>query len=166
MRKETVYKDIHIHVLIKTVEGQDVESIATKQHWLQTAIHRVCQNEEYATITLLSYLIHARLSKTSICSKWRLNDSWEDYQDIHKANKINWQKANLKQQEQKYTVYPSAQIDALLTRIMDNEASRAYTENMPEPRMAYITNRRLFENAFEIAVKEQVSAVLRRSRWN
>ncbi len=23
--KETVYKDIHIHVLIKTVEGQDVE---------------------------------------------------------------------------------------------------------------------------------------------
>ena len=28
-RKETVYKDIHIHVLIKTVEGQDVESIAT-----------------------------------------------------------------------------------------------------------------------------------------
>ncbi len=28
-RKETIYKDIHIHVLIKTVEGQDVESIAT-----------------------------------------------------------------------------------------------------------------------------------------
>ncbi len=36
-------------------------------------------------------------------------------------------------------------------KIMDNEASRAYIENMPEPRMAYITNRRLFENAFEIA---------------
>ncbi len=31
---------------------------------------------------------------------------------------------------------------------------------MPEPRMAYITNRRLFENAFEIAAKHQVSAVL------
>ncbi len=31
--------------------------------------------------------------------------------------------------------------------------------------MAYITNRRLFENAFEIAAKEeQVSAVLRRSQ--
>ncbi len=29
---------------------------------------------------------------------------------------------------------------------MDNEASRAYID-MPEPRMAYITNRRLFENA-------------------
>ncbi len=40
---------------------------------------------------------------------------------------------------------------------MDNEASRAYIENMPEPRMAYITNRRLFENAFEIKSKEQVS---------
>ncbi len=26
---------------------------------------------------------------------------------------------------------------------------------MPEPRMAYITNRRLFENAFEIAVKNK-----------
>ncbi len=36
--KETVYKDIHIHVL--TVEGQDVESIATAVG-LQTAIHRV-----------------------------------------------------------------------------------------------------------------------------
>ncbi len=29
-------------------------------------------------------------------------------------------------------------IDALLTKIMDNEVSRAYVENMPEPRMAYI----------------------------
>ncbi len=46
---------------------------------------------------------------------------------------------------------------------MDNEASRAYIENMPEPRMAYITNRRLFENALNSS-KEQVSAVLRRSR--
>ncbi len=26
---------------------------------------------------------------------------------------------------------------------------------MPEPRMAYITNRRLFENAFEIAAKNK-----------
>ncbi len=26
-------------------------------------------------------------------------------------------------------------MDALLTKIMDNEVSRAYIENMPEPRM-------------------------------
>ncbi len=39
-RKETVYKDIHIHVLIKTVEGQDVER---QQRLITTAIHRVCQ---------------------------------------------------------------------------------------------------------------------------
>ncbi len=59
----------------------------------------------------------------------------------------------------------NAQIDALLTKIMDNEASRAYIENMPEPRMAYITNRQLFENAFEVAAKNEVSAC-RESRWN
>ncbi len=29
---------------------------------------------------------------------------------------------------------------------------------MPEPRMAYITNRRLFENAFEIAAKNKFSS--------
>ncbi len=33
------------------------------------------------------------------------------------------------------------------------EASRAYIENMPEPRMAYITNRRLFENARNSSVR-------------
>ncbi len=41
-RKETVYKDILIHVLIKTVEGQDVESIITD--WITTAAHRVYEN--------------------------------------------------------------------------------------------------------------------------
>ncbi len=39
---------------------------------------------------------------------------------------------------------------------MDNEVSRAYVENMPEPRMVYILNRRLFENAWN-SIKEQVS---------
>ncbi len=42
--KETVYKDIHIHVLIKTVEGQDVGSIATAIG-LSNPIHRVCQTK-------------------------------------------------------------------------------------------------------------------------
>ncbi len=33
----------------------------------------------------------------------------------------------------------NAQIDALLTKIMDNEASRAYIETCQKPRMAYIS---------------------------
>ncbi len=50
------------------------------------------------------------------------------------------------------------QIDALLTKIMDNEASRAYIETCQNQEMAYITNRRLFENAFEIAAKVSFSS--------
>ncbi len=38
--------------------------------------------------------------------------------------------AHLKQKNKKRLA--NAQIDALLTKIMDNEASRAYIENMPE----------------------------------
>ncbi len=46
-------------------------------------------------------------------------------------------------------------------KIMDNENSEAYIENMPE--LEWHICRRLFENAFEITwQKEQVSAVLRR----
>ncbi len=36
----------------------------------------------------------------------------------------------------------------LINQIMDNEASQSYIENMPEPRMAYITNRRLLWKCF------------------
>ncbi len=71
------------------------------------------------------------------------NDSWRRLPDIHKgANKINWQKGAIlvKTEEQKIHALTNAQIDALLTKIMDTEASRAYI-TMPEPRMAYITNR-------------------------
>ncbi len=66
-------------------------------------------------------------------------------------------------EEQKIHKLNECQIDALLTKSWITEASRAYIENMPEPRMAYIANRRLFENAFEIAAKNKFQ-LLRRSR--
>ncbi len=40
-------------------------------------------------------------------------------------------KALVKTEEQKYNKLTNAQIDALLTKNHDNEASRAYIENMP-----------------------------------
>ncbi len=49
--KKLFYKDIHIHVLIKTVEGQDVESIKQQSDWITTAIHRVCREGNTLTIT-------------------------------------------------------------------------------------------------------------------
>jgi hypothetical protein len=155
-RKETVYKDIHIHVLIKTVEGQDVESIATAIG-LQPQYIEYAKRGKYAYNNMLSYLIHAKdYQKHQYAASDVLTIVGEDYQDIYKANKINWQKGALvKTEEQKIHKLTNAQIDALLTKIMDNEVSRAYIENMPEPRMAYITNRRLFENAFEIAAKNK-----------
>ncbi len=57
--KETVYKDIHIHVLIKTVEGQDVESIATAVG-LQPQYIEYAKRGKYVYNNMLSYLIHAK----------------------------------------------------------------------------------------------------------
>ncbi len=58
---------------LKTVEGQDVESMAT-------AIGLQPQPISMPKITynnMLSYLIHAEnYQNLSICSKWRFNDSW------------------------------------------------------------------------------------------
>ncbi len=138
--KETVYKDIHIHVLIKTVEGQDVESIAT-------AIDYNCNIEyakrgKYAYNNMLSYLIHAeRLSKHHAASDV-LTIVGGDYQDIHRADKTNWQKGEFVKQKNKNTQANECPNRCLINQkeIMDNEASRAYIENMPETRMAYITN--------------------------
>ncbi len=40
-----------------------------------------------------------KIIKTSIC-KWRFNDSWEDYQDIYKANKNQLAKGALVKTEE------------------------------------------------------------------
>ncbi len=90
-----------------------------------------------------------KIIKNINMQQWRFNDSWRRLPGYLQGNKINWQKGALvKTEEQKIHKLTNAQIDALLTKIMDNGASRAYIENiMPEPRMGIYHNRRLFENA-------------------
>lgn len=154
--KETIYKDIHIHVLFKTVEGQDVETIASAVG-VQPQYVEYAKRGKYAYNNMLSYLIHAKdAEKHQYSPKEVITLVGEDYSKIYKDNKLNWQKGALvKTDDQKVHKLTTRQIDALLEKIMDNEVSRAYVENMPEPRMAYISNRRLFENAFEIANKNK-----------
>lgn len=154
--KETVYKDIHIHVLLKTVDGQDVETIATAVG-VQPQYIEYAKRGKYAYNNMLSYLIHAKDSqKHQYSPKEVITLVGEDYSKIYQENKLNWQKGALvKTDDQKVHKLTTRQIDVLLEKIMDNEVSRAYVENMPEPRMAYISNRRLFENAFEIAKKNK-----------
>ncbi len=70
--------------LIKTVEGQDVESIATAID--TTAIHRVCQTREIRRWYTCCYLIHAKdYQNINMQQVTFFNDSWEDYQDIYKG---------------------------------------------------------------------------------
>ena len=154
--KETIYKDIHIHVLLKTVDGQDVETIASAVG-VQTQYIEYAKRGKYAYNNMLSYLIHAKdAQKHQYSPKEVITLVGEDYSKIYKENKLNWQKGALvKTDEQKIHKLTSRQIDVLLENIMDNKVSRAYVENMPEPRMAYISNRRLFENAFELAKKNK-----------
>ena len=154
--KETVYKDIHIHVLLKTVDGQDVETIATAVG-VQPQYIEYAKRGKYAYNNMLSYLIHAKDGqKHQYSPKEVITLVGEDYSKIYQGNKLNWHKGALvKTDEQKVHKLTTRQIDVLLEKIMDNEVSRAYVENMPEPRMAYISNRRLFENAFEIANKNK-----------
>ncbi len=53
---------------------------------------------------MLSYLIHAKDYQNINMPREVLTIVGEDYQDIYKANKINWQKGALvKTEEQKYT---------------------------------------------------------------
>jgi plasmid replication protein rep len=155
--KETVYKDIHIHVLFKTVDGQDVEAIASAVG-VQPQYIEYAKRGKYAYNNMLSYLIHAKdAQKHQYSPKEVITLIGEDYSKIYQENKLNWQKGALvKTDDQKVHKLTTRQIDVLLEKIMDNEVSRAYVENMPEPRMAYISNRRLFENAFEIANKNKL----------
>lgn len=155
--KETIYKDIHIHVLLKTVDGQDVETIASAVG-VQPQYIEYAKRGKYAYNNMLSYLIHAKdAQKHQYSADEVVTLAGEDYSKIYKENRLNWQKGALvKTDEQKVHKLTTRQIDVLLEQIMDNEVSRAYVENMPEPRMAYISNRRLFENAFEIANKNKL----------
>ncbi len=85
----------------------------------------------------------------------KFNNSWERLPGYLQGQQNQLAKRHLVKTEGKKYKLTNAQIDALLAKIMDNEVSEHIFENMPEPRMAYILNRRLFENAFEIASKNR-----------
>ncbi len=61
---------------------------------------------------MLSYLIHAQDYQNINMHTRSLTIVGEDYQDIYKANKINWQRSTCKTEEQKIQVN-EYQIDAL-----------------------------------------------------
>ncbi len=61
------------------------------------------------------------------------NNSWKITRISTRPTKINCKGALVKTEEQKNTQLTNAQIDALLTKIMDNRSLRAYVENIPVP---------------------------------
>ncbi len=80
-----------------------------------------------------------RLSKINMQQVTRLTLVGEDYQDIYKANKINWQKGRAaKTRRTKNTQANSTQNRCLLTKIMDNKHQRPILA-MPETKEWHIS---------------------------
>ncbi len=129
-RKETAYKDIHVHVLIKTVEGQDAERYTTVLRRLQPQTH------EYAKLGIRHNNMQAlpsfmrKIIKNIGAVSDVLTIVEKIYQDIYKATKSIGKSKHLVKTGAMKTISQRIQIDALLTKIMDNEASRAYVLKM------------------------------------
>ncbi len=65
-----------------------------------------------------------------------LNNSWRRLPGyLQGQQKSIGKRSTCKKQKSKNTQVNECPIDALLTKNHDNEVSRAYVENMPEPRM-------------------------------
>ncbi len=89
-----------------------------------------------------------RLSKTSIRSKWTFNDSWRRLPDIIWQNKL-LAKGDLWKQKNKNTQANECPNRSLLTKIMDNEASRAHIETCQNQEWHISQIDGYFENALK-----------------
>ncbi len=91
---------------------------------------------------MLSYLIHANYQK-HINMRQEVdvfNDSWRRFTRISTRQIKSIGKGRTKQRT-KIQTNEDAQIDALLTKIMDNEASEPILKTCQEPRMAHISHK-------------------------
>ncbi len=105
---------------------------------LQPQYIEYAKRGKYAYNNMLSYSPHVKDYQN--INMRRLTIVGE-YQDIYRANKIGLAKGRTVKQKNKNTQANECPNRCLINQNHDNEAiSRAYIENMPEPRMAYITN--------------------------
>ncbi len=117
----------HIFILIKTVEGQDVWKYSHAVNYYNCNTSEYAKRGKYDITTCWPFLSYAKTSKYQYVPREVLTIVGEDYQDIYKANKINWQKGALVNRRAKYNKLTNAQIDALITKIMITK-SWAYVE--------------------------------------
>lgn len=149
-------KEPHIHVLFKTKESQDVETIANAIGVAPEYIE-FAKKGKYVYSNMLAYLIHAKdKQKHQYSPNEVLTLVGVDYK-THFANLSNqWKIGAIKKTaNQKIHNLSGNQLDSVIDKILTQEISYDEILAVPEYQKAYIHNKQLFERTFEIVAENK-----------
>lgn len=149
-------KEPHIHVLFKTKESQDVETIANAIGVAPEYIEFAKQGK-YVYSNMLAYLIHAKdKQKHQYSPNEVLTLVGGDYK-THFANLSNQWKIGVikKTANQKIHNLSGNQLDSVIDKILTQEISHDEILAVPEYQKAYIHNKQLFERTFEVVAENK-----------
>lgn len=149
-------KEPHIHVLFKTKESQDVETIANAIGVAPEYIEFAKQGK-YVYSNMLAYLIHAKdKQKHQYSPDEVLTLVGVDYK-THFANlSSQWKIGAMKKTaNQKIHNLTDEQLDSVINKILGQEISYDEILAVPEYKKAYIYNKQLFDRAFEMVAEDK-----------
>lgn len=149
-------KEPHIHVLFKTKESQDIETIANAIGVAPEYIEFAKQGK-YVYSNMLAYLIHAKdKQKHQYSPNEVLTLVGVDYK-THFANLSNqWKIGAIKKTaNQKIHNLSGNQLDSVIDKILTQEISHDEILAVPEYQKAYIHNKQLFERTFEVVAENK-----------
>lgn len=149
-------KEPHIHVLFKTKESQDVETIANAIGVAPEYIEFAKQGK-YVYSNMLAYLIHAKdKQKHQYSPDEVLTLVGVDYK-THFANlSSQWKIGAMKKTaNQKIHNLSDNQLDSVIDKILTQEISHDEILAVPEYQKAYIRNKQLFERTFEVVAENK-----------
>lgn len=149
-------KEPHIHVLFKTKESQDVETIANAIGVVPEYIE-FAKKGKYVYSNMLAYLIHAKdKQKHQYSPNEVLTLVGVDYK-THFANLSNqWKIGAIKKTaNQKIHNLSGNQLDSVIDKILTQEISHDEILAVPEYQKAYIHNKQLFERTFEVVAENK-----------
>lgn len=149
-------KEPHIHVLFKTKESQDVETIANAIGVAPEYIEFAKQGK-YVYSNMLAYLIHAKdKQKHQYSPNEVLTLVGVDYK-THFANlSSQWKIGALKKTaNQKIHNLSDNQLESVIDKILTQEISRDEILTVPEYKKVYARKKQLFERTFEVVAENK-----------
>lgn len=149
-------KEPHIHVLFKTKESQDVETIANAIGIAPEYIEFAKQGK-YVYSNMLSYLIHAKdKQKHQYSPDEVLTLVGVDYKTQFNNLSSQWKIGAIKKTDnQKIHNLTDKQLESVIDKILTQEISYDEISTVPEYKKAYIFNKQLFERAFERVAEDK-----------